>query len=109
MIFMEWLVFTLLLLLALSFTNGSIRGYSAGDPPTHGMVHSVILFWGLLAWAVHYAAFNKLHLLWLAPLTFYLASFLSAQLAMRGIAQVRGLQFLALSLASVCATLTGLF
>lgn len=104
----QWLVFVLLLLVAASFTAGSIRGHSAGDPPTYGMVHSTILIWGLLAWAMHYAAFNKLHLLWLAPLTFYLASYLSAQLAPRGIAQVRGLQFLALALTAVCATLTGI-
>lgn len=77
----EWLVWVLLLLFAANWTYGCYWKWGTPEGVTSASINTTFVWWFLLAWTLHYSSMNKLHLLWLALLAFYLSRYISPWMA----------------------------
>jgi len=62
-----WISWAILLLFALGWSFGWYWKTRQPGGVTFTIKNTVIVWWVLLSWTLHYTNMNKLHLLWLAP------------------------------------------
>lgn len=83
-----WISWFLLLSFAAVWTSG---WYGAMKQPggslTFGVMNTIIIWWFLLAWTLHYSHVNKLHLVWLAPLALPVSAYVSIKTVVYSLAE----------------------
>lgn len=83
-----WILWFLLLFFTVSWTYGWYRmTKQPGGSLTFGVMNTIIIWWFLLAWTLHYSHLNKLHLMWLAPIAIPVSAFVSIKTVMDTLAE----------------------
>ncbi len=71
-----WMVWVVLLLITLSFSYGIIRSLLSKKSFTYAILVQAVIFGVVLFIFYFNPIWNKLHIIWLVPLTFFMSSFL---------------------------------
>ena len=71
-----WIIWGILLVVTLGLTYGLCRSYFAKRPFTYATAFQTLAFWIILLFFYFEPNWNKVHLLWIMPVIFFLVSFL---------------------------------
>jgi hypothetical protein len=71
-----WIIWTIIFLLALSWTFGVRKYVSKGSAIPHVTVVQLFFLWAI-ALVFRFFSFNKLHILWVAPICFFTSIYLT--------------------------------
>jgi hypothetical protein len=75
-----WIIWTVLLCIALSWTMHSFKKDRRCVRPLHS-VDTALIYWLLLIWSFFHPAFNRFHLVWIAIIAANVSCFLSGRRA----------------------------
>lgn len=71
-----WIIWGILLFVTFSFSYGIIRSVQRKNPFTYSILIQAIISWITLLIFYFYPTLNKLNILWVAPMYFFLISFI---------------------------------
>jgi len=88
---LNWGVWALLVFYTLVWSFGCFSYIKAGKGISFGSLNTTMLWWLIVIWSLFVPGFNKLHIIWLAPIVIPITTVATTWLALQNISQFIGL------------------